>query len=181
MHSAWAGRAKRRAHLTHLSERLSTAPRPGLVSESHLAEAGLRAHARGHPAGSVVRSVRPHRNARGLAASQQRSAGQISQELPGAERIRDRGTPDVLRKRPAAYRDQGNCPRPAPHPCPTPTPRISDRTQLGPKEVTPGSDPNSAGTRDQILAGLSGSASSTTGIIPSTLAGLCGDPMSWKM
>lgn len=81
MHSTWAHRAKRWAHLTHLSERLSKAPRPGLVSESHLAETGLQAHARGRPAGSVVRSVRPRGNARGLAASQQRSTGQISQEL----------------------------------------------------------------------------------------------------
>lgn len=113
MHSACACRAKRWAHLTHLSERLSKASRPGLASESHLAEISLHAHARGHTAGLVVRSMRPRRNTRGVAASQPRSTSQISQELQGAERMREQETPDVLRRdlQPAEIKTHS-------HPCP---------------------------------------------------------------
>lgn len=130
-HSAGARRAKRRAYLPHLPERLSKAPRPGLVSESRLAETGLHAHARCRAAGSVVRSVRPRRH-RGTAASQPRSTSRFSQELQGAERIGAHEAPGVLRRdlQPTEIKATAETRSPS---LPGPTPPIRDGTRLEPK------------------------------------------------
>lgn len=185
-HSAGARRAKRRAYPPHLPERRSKAPRRPRFGEP------LGGDGPACP-GQVPGAAQPGQwCGGGDLAETPREWLLPSRDAPvgshrSSKELRESENTGCSEKRPAADRHQGNWRDPLPILAPPhPTAPIPDGTRLEPKEMTtrvrgPGSDPNSAGPRDEMLAGLSGSASSATGITPSTLAGLCGDPMSWKM